>query len=75
MCICNATQRNATQRNATQQLYLLTNFKFILQKSFLHLVKSFLTSITFDNLSRKIKIPCLVINKIILRRVHYEQHF
>ena len=29
----------------------------------LNLVKSFLTSITFDSLSRKIKIPCLVIKK------------
>ena len=29
-----------------------------------NLVKSFLTSITFDSLSRKIKIPCLVIKKI-----------
>ena len=29
----------------------------------INLVKSFLTSITFDSLSRKIKIPCLVINK------------
>ena len=28
-----------------------------------NLVKTFLTSITFDNLSRKIKNPCLVINK------------
>ena len=28
-----------------------------------HLVKTFLTSITFDSLSRKIKIPCLVIKK------------
>ena len=27
-----------------------------------NLVKSFLTSITFDSLSRKIKNPCLVIN-------------
>ena len=35
----------------------------------LNLVKSFLTSITFDNLSRKIKNPCLVINKFINRRV------
>ncbi|WP_236847201.1 hypothetical protein, partial [Brachyspira catarrhinii] len=29
----------------------------------LNLVKTFLTSITFDSLSRKIKNPCLVINK------------
>ena len=36
----------------------------------LNLVKSFLTSIkfTFDNLSRKIKNPCLVINKFINNR-------
>ena len=35
----------------------------------LNLVKSFLTSIkfTFDSLSRKIKIPCLVINKNFLK--------
>ena len=30
----------------------------------LNLVKTFLTSITFDSLSRKIKIPCLVIKKL-----------
>ena len=48
-------------------LYLLTNnyFKFLFQKYFLNLVKSFLTLIkfNFDSLSRKIKISCLVINK------------
>ena len=40
-----------------------------MQKYFLHLVKSFLTSIkfTFDSLSRKIKNPCLVINKNFLK--------
>ena len=32
-----------------------------------NLVKTFLTSITFDNLSRKIKNPCLVINKNFLK--------
>ncbi len=36
----------------------------------LNLVKTFLTSITFDSLSRKIKNPCLVINKnSFLRRI------
>ncbi len=35
----------------------------------LNLVKTFLTSITFDSLSRKIKNPCLVINKIYLKGV------
>ena len=29
----------------------------------LNLLKSFLTSITFDSLSRKIKNPCLVIDR------------
>ena len=33
----------------------------------LNLVKSFLTFITFDSLSRKIKISCLVINKFIFK--------
>ena len=33
------------------------------ERSNLNLVKSFLTSITFDSLSRKIKNPCLVIKK------------
>ena len=55
----------AKQSKAKLLLYLLTNnyFKFLFQKYFLNLVKSFLTSITFDSLSRKIKNPCLVINK------------
>ena len=34
----------------------------------LNLVKSFLTSITFDSLSRKIKNPCLVIKNLFKRR-------
>ena len=37
--------------------------KLELQKFNIKLVKTFLTSITFDSLSRKIKNPCLVINK------------
>ena len=47
----------------------LKAFKFLSVSILLHnLVKSFLTSITFDSLSRKIKNPCLVINtKFILR--------
>ena len=36
------------------------------ERSNLNLVKSFLTSITFDSLSRKIKNPCLVINKLFI---------
>ena len=36
-----------------------------------NLVKSFLTSITFDSLSRKIKNPCLVINKFIYKGGNY----
>ena len=45
-------------------------FSYALKNNFaiLNLVKSFLTSITFDSLSRKIKIPCLVIKKIIFSR-------
>ena len=43
------------------------NYPYVLKNNFaiLNLVKTFLTSIkfTFDNLSRKIKSPCLVINK------------
>ena len=81
MCICNATQRNATQR--ILQLYILTNnyLKFLLQKIFfamracdVNLVKSFLTLIkfNFDSLLRKIKNPCLVINKnSFIRRYYY----
>ena len=34
-----------------------------MQKLNINLVKTFLTSISFDSLSRKIKNPCLVINK------------
>ena len=48
-------------------LYILiyNYFKFLFQKYFLNLVKSFLTLIkfNFDSLSRKIKNPYLVINK------------
>ena len=63
-----AKQSKAKQSKAKLLLYLLTNnyFKFLFQKYFLNLVKSFLTLIkfNFDSLSRKIKISCLVINKI-----------
>ena len=38
-----------------------------MQKLNINLVKTFLTSITFDSLSRKIKSPCLVINKNFLK--------
>ena len=42
----------------------LKAFKFLNVSILLHnLVKTFLTSINFDSLSRKIKNPCLVINK------------
>ena len=62
-----AKQSKAKQSKAKLLLYLLTNnyFKFLFQKYFLNLVKSFLTLIkfNFDSLSRKIKISCLVINK------------
>ena len=52
--------------------FSLTPFAMTIKNNFanLNLVKSFLTSITFDSLSRKIKIPCLVINKnSFLRRI------
>ena len=62
-----AKQSKAKQSKAKLLLYLLSNnyFKFLFQKYFLNLVKSFLTLIkfNFDSLSRKIKISCLVINK------------
>ena len=66
-----AKQSKAKQSKAKLLLYLLTNnyFKFLFQKYFLNLVKSFLTSITFDSLSRKIKNPCLVINKNLFLRI------
>ena len=79
----NATQRNATQRISQLYLltnnlnfYILQIFKafnflsaeFLLQKFNINLVKTFLTSITFDNLSRKIKNPCFVINNLSKRR-------
>ncbi len=55
----------AKQSKAKQSYNCLLNnyFKFLFQKYFLHLVKTFLTSINFDSLSRKIKNHCLVINK------------
>ena len=52
-------------------------FKFLSALILLHnLIKSFLTSIkfTFDNLSRKIENPCLVINKIYSKRVRKMKH-
>ena len=57
----------AKQSKAKLLLYILiyNYFNFLFQKYFLNLVKSFLTLIkfNFDSLSRKIKNPCLVINK------------
>ena len=53
-----AKQSKAKQSKAKLLLYILTNnFKFLSQKYFLDLVKSFLTLIKFNfsNLSRKIK--------------------
>ena len=48
----------------------LKAFKFLSASILLHnLVKTFLTSIKFDSLSRKIKNPCLVINKNLLKGV------
>ena len=62
-----AKQSKAKQSKAKLLLYILiyNYFKFLFQKYFLNLVKSFLTLIkfNFDSLSRKIKNPCLVINK------------
>ena len=61
--------KKASQCNCTQWVkthcYSGYAFSYALKNNFaiLNLVKSFLTSITFDSLSRKIKIPCLVINK------------
>ena len=48
-------------------VFLNNNFKFLFLKYFLHLVKTFLNSITFNSLSRKIKNLCLVINKNFLK--------
>ena len=48
-------------------VFLNNNFKFLFLKYFLHLVNTFLTSITFNSLSRKIKNLCLVINKNFLK--------
>ena len=46
----------------------LKAFKFLSVSILLHnLVRTFLTSITFDSLSRKIKNLCLVINKNFLK--------
>ena len=66
--------KKASQYNCTQWVrfapfrethcYSGYEFSYKLKNNFaiLNLVKSFLTSITFDSLSRKIKNPCLVIN-------------
>ena len=60
-----AKQSKAKQSKAKLVLYLLNNFKFLFQKYFFYLVKSFLTLIkfNFDSLSEKIKNLRLVINK------------
>ena len=64
--------KKASQCNCTQWVkthcYLGYAFSYELKNNFsiLNLVKSFLTSINFDSLSRKIKNPCLVINKFII---------
>ena len=53
----------------------LNAFKFLSVSILLHnLVKAFLTSIkfTFDNLSRKIKSPCLVINTKFISKGEFE---
>ena len=65
---CHANARNDGSLSLAHAVRLVAmtvknNFKI------LNLVKSFLTSINFDSLSRKIKNPCLVINKFINRRV------
>ena len=44
-------------------LFVKICLALLLQKLNINLVKTFLTSISFDSLSRKIKNPCLVINK------------
>ena len=65
-----AKQSKAKQSKAKLELYLLNNFKFLFQKYFFNLVKSFLTySIIFDSLSRKITIYCLVMNKNLFLRI------
>ena len=53
--------------------YILNNyFKFLFQKYFLHLVKTFLTSITFDSLSERNL--CLVIKKFYSKGVCKMKH-
>ena len=53
----------------------LKAFKFLSVSILLHnLVKTFLTSITFDNLSRKIKNPYLVIKKFYSKGVCKMKH-
>ena len=68
-----AKQSKAKQSKAKLILYFLINnyFKFLFQKYSLNLVKYFLTLITLDSLSRKIKSPCLVINKNFFQGVLY----
>ena len=53
----------ATARNDNFNYIHAFSYKLKNNFAILNLVKSFLTSITFDSLSRKIKNPCLVINK------------
>ena len=58
----------------TQKRKSVVICKLELQKFNIKLVKTFLTSITFDSLSRKIKNPCLVINKFIIGGYSYEEY-
>ena len=69
-----AKQSKAKQSKAKLLLYLLTNnyFKFLFQKYFLHLVKTFLTSINFDSLSERNL--CLVIKKFYSKGVCKMKH-
>ena len=57
----------AKQSKAKPVLYLLNYFKFLFQKYFFYLVKSFLTLIkfNFDSLSRKIKINAYMYSYVV----------
>ena len=67
------------QSKAKLELYLLNNnyFKFIFQKYFFNLVKSFLTLTKFilDGFLRIRKISCLIINKLFYGAYIYEIFF
>ena len=65
-------EKSATRSGSRQVIY--SNLDCFSNDYKNNSVKTFLTSITFDSLSRKIKIPCLVI-KILSKKEEFNEEF